>query len=239
MKKRSPKIGFLSSHGVVGLLLCATCVCSLAGATQPASSRTEALQKILQRTLTFAERVSYQRAIEEVYWRYRIWPKDRSDPKPSLDAVMPQEQLEKKVAGYLRDSEVLQGSRHGPITAEQLQAELERMARHTKQPDVLRELFGAVGNDPFAAAECLARPVLAERLIADGSAQDETGRSGLRTAAGCVACRWTHSYQTRRTPFQGLPKEILHVSMIPGQPPAPPTHRLTERTTSQYGLALK
>ena len=184
MKKRSPKIGFLSSHGVVGLLLCATCVCSLAGATQPASSRTEALQKILQRTLTFAERVSYQRAIEEVYWRYRIWPKDRSDPKPSLDAVMPQEQLEKKVAGYLRDSEVLQGSRHGPITAEQLQAELERMARHTKQPDVLRELFGAVGNDPFAAAECLARPVLAERLIADGSAQDETGRFGSAHSSG-------------------------------------------------------
>ena len=25
--------------------------------------------------LTFAERVAYQRAIEEVYWRHRIWPK--------------------------------------------------------------------------------------------------------------------------------------------------------------------
>ena len=27
------------------------------------------------RTLTFADRVAYQRAIEEVYWRHRIWPK--------------------------------------------------------------------------------------------------------------------------------------------------------------------
>jgi hypothetical protein len=27
-----------------------------------------------QRTLTFEERVAYQRAIEEVYWRNRIWP---------------------------------------------------------------------------------------------------------------------------------------------------------------------
>ena len=25
--------------------------------------------------LTFAERVTYQRAIEDVYWRHRIWPK--------------------------------------------------------------------------------------------------------------------------------------------------------------------
>ena len=43
-----------------------------------------------QRTLTFAERVAYQRAIEEVYWRHRIWPKENPDPKPSLDAVMSQ-----------------------------------------------------------------------------------------------------------------------------------------------------
>src|SRR2546421_8761415 len=41
------------------------------------------------RTLSFAERVAYQRAIEEVYWRHRIWPKERPDSKPSLDAVMP------------------------------------------------------------------------------------------------------------------------------------------------------
>ena len=47
--------------------------------------------------LTFAERVSYQRAIEEVYWRHRIWPKENPYPKPSLDAVMTQAQLEEKV----------------------------------------------------------------------------------------------------------------------------------------------
>ena len=27
------------------------------------------------RALSFAERVAYQRAIEDVYWRHRIWPK--------------------------------------------------------------------------------------------------------------------------------------------------------------------
>jgi hypothetical protein len=118
-----------------------------------------------QRTLTFAERVAYQRAIEEVYWRHRIWPKERPDPKPSLDAVISQAQLEKKVADYLSKSQALEDYWQRPITAEQLQAEMDRMAKQSKQPEVLRELFEALGNDPFLIAECLARPALAERLL--------------------------------------------------------------------------
>ena len=111
--------------------------------------------------LTFAERVAYQRAIEDVYWRHRIWPRsrgERPDPKPSLDAVMPQAEMEKKVEDYLRDSQALQDYWHRPITPDQLQAEMERIAVHTKQPGVLRELFTALGNDPSIIAECLARP---------------------------------------------------------------------------------
>src|SRR5258708_37717035 len=57
------------------------------------------------------------------------------------------------------------------------------MASHTKQTEVVRELFDALGTDPFVIAECLASPVLTERSIADLSAQDETGRlESLRTA---------------------------------------------------------
>ena len=126
------------------------------------------------RAFSFAERVAYQRAIEDVYWRHRIWPKENPDPKPSLDAVMSQAQLENKVAGYLHDSLALEDYWQRPITAEQLQAEMDRMARDTKQPEILRELFEALGNDPAVIAECLARPILAERLIADFSAQDQT-----------------------------------------------------------------
>ena len=126
------------------------------------------------RAFSFVERVVFQRAIEDVYWRHRIWPKENPDPKPSLDAVMSQAQLEKKVTGYLHDSLVLQERWQKPITAEQLQTEMDRMARDTKQSEVLRELFEALGNDPAVIAECLARPTLAERLIADFSAQDQT-----------------------------------------------------------------
>src|SRR6266702_3971531 len=118
-------------------------------------------------TLSLAERVAYQRAIEDVYWRHRIWPRERPDPKPSLDAVMSQAQLENKVTDYLRKSQALEDYWQRPITAGQLQAEMDRMAQHTKQPEVLSELFEALGNDPFVIAECLARPALAEHLLID------------------------------------------------------------------------
>src|SRR5438105_8103085 len=97
-----------------------------------------------QRTLTLEERVSYQRAIEEVYWRHRIWPKENANPKPSLDAVISQAQLEKKVTDYLRNSQALEDYWQRPITAEQLQAEMDRMVQHTRQPEVLQELLDAL-----------------------------------------------------------------------------------------------
>src|SRR5204862_4845269 len=135
------------------------------------------------RTLTFAERLAYQRAIEEVYWRHRIWPKERPDPKPSLDAVMSQAQLEKKVKDYLRKSQAVEDYWQRPITAEQLQGEMDRMAQHTKQPEVLQELFEALGNDPFVIAECLARPALAERLIANWYTYDQRIHGELKQRA--------------------------------------------------------
>jgi N-acetylneuraminic acid mutarotase len=135
-----------------------------------------------QRTLTFEERVSYQRAIEEVYWRHRVWPKENSNPKPSLDAVMSQAQLEKKVADYLRKSQAFEDYWQRPITAEQLQAEIDRMIKHTKQPAVLCELFQALGNDPFVIAESLARPTLIERMLIDSSGKQIGKTTGMPTA---------------------------------------------------------
>ncbi len=118
-------------------------------------------------TLTFADRAAYQRAIEEVYWQHRIWLKENTSPKPPLDKVMSQAEIEKKVEDYLRNSHALKNHWQRPITAEQLQAEMDHMAQHTRKPEVLRELFEALGNDPFVIAECLARPVLAERLLTE------------------------------------------------------------------------
>ena len=158
--------------------------------------------------LTFADRVAYQRTIEEVYWRHRIWPHERCDPKPSLDAVMSQTQIEKKVEDYLRDSQALEDYWQTRITPEQLQAEMERMAHHTKQPQVLREIFQALADDPLVIAECLARPLLAQRLLKELNTQDrdQVRQVSLATAVtsanyqlpaisspsgGCIDDTWT------------------------------------------------
>ena len=178
--------GFLNSRGLIVLLFCVA-ASFITTATLLGFFRAETEANVSQGTLTFEERVAYQRAIEEVYWRHRIWPRsggERPDAKPSLDAVMFQAKIEKKVTDYLRNSQALEDYWERPITAEQLQAEMDRMAEHTKQPEVLGELFEALGNDPFVIAECLARPILAARLIADLSVQDKTNHAQLARTNG-------------------------------------------------------
>src|SRR5207302_6424779 len=159
--------GFFNLRASITLLICTAAACSVLAGALLAFSRPETSSTASQKTLTFAQRVAYQRAIEEVYRRHRIWPKERPDPKPSLDTVMSQAQIEQKVEDYLRDSQALEDYWQRPITPDQLQAEMERIAGHTKQPGVLREIFAALGNDPLVIAECLARQVLADRLVTE------------------------------------------------------------------------
>ena len=106
-KKRFRVFGFVTPRTLVAVLLCAA-ACSILTGTLLGFFHPGPPAKISQRTLTFAERVTYQRAIEDVYWRHRIWPKERTDSKPSLDAVMSQAQLGKKVADYMRESQTLE-----------------------------------------------------------------------------------------------------------------------------------
>ncbi len=118
------------------------------------------------RSLTFAERVACQRAIEEVYWRHRVWPKENPGPKPPLGAVITKEAIQEKISNYLAKSRVLARAQRS-ITGAKLQEEMNRIACDTKQPEVLLELFEALENDPSVIAECLVRPILAERLMSE------------------------------------------------------------------------
>src|SRR5437660_7320405 len=127
--------GFLSLRTLVALLFCAAITCSIVITTRSglAFLRREKPSNASQGTLSFEQRVSYQRAIEDVYWRHRIWPKERKDPKPSLDAVMSQAQIEKKVADYLSYSIALEEYWNCTMSAEQLQAVLVRISSYNKQ----------------------------------------------------------------------------------------------------------
>src|SRR4051812_37476629 len=184
------------------LVLCSAAVCSMITGTLLAFFHLEAPAKTSKRMLTFAERVAYQRAIEGVYWGHRVWPKENSEPKPSLDEVMSPQQIERKVEDYLRESQALEDYWQRPITPDQLQAEMERIAGHTKQPEVLREIFAALGNDSLVIAECLARPVLTERLITELYAHDQRFHGELKRRA--EAELQTHTTVTQMKQTSGM-----------------------------------
>ncbi len=117
--------------------------------------------------LTFEERVKAQEAIERVYYSHRIWPKENPQPKPPFEKMVSKEQIEAKVTDYLKKCSALDQFWQRPIIASQLQAEMDRMAKGSKDPATLNELFAALDSDPYLIAECLARPILADRLLAD------------------------------------------------------------------------
>src|SRR6187551_3848690 len=98
-KQSSSQSAFFIWRVVIGFVLC-TVAFLIVTRSLPAFIRGEAPDTRSPRMLTFAERVAYQRAIEDVYWRHRIWPKQRTDPKPPLDAAMSQVQIESKVQDY-------------------------------------------------------------------------------------------------------------------------------------------
>ena len=133
--------------------------------------------------LSFEQRVEAQRAIERVYWKHRIWPPENAAEKPPLEKVLSDEALRARVTRSLKLSSALESVWGRPIGGDQLQAELRRMATASRAPELLRELFQALNNDPHRIAETLARPALAERLARNAYAQDERFHGALRRRA--------------------------------------------------------
>ena len=152
MKRKSTlRSAFFSRHGLIAPFLCAA-ACLIVTGTLLAFLRPESPAKVPDPAaagLTFAERVAHQRAVEEVYWRHRIWPKKRLDRKPSLDAILSQAQLEKKVKDDLRRSQALDDYWQRPITVEQLQAEMDRMAKNTNSPRCCANFLKRSGTTPL------------------------------------------------------------------------------------------
>jgi len=151
----------------------------------------------IARDLTFEARVKAQRAIEQVYWNHRIWPKENRGAKPPLDAVLSDAQIRARVENYLKKSNALEELWGRPLTAQQLQAEMERVAARTRSPELLREMFAALDNDPFLIAETLARQTLVDRLIRGWYARDERFHGDVRRRAEAALARASDVGQLR------------------------------------------
>src|SRR6266850_645040 len=129
------------------------------------------------RDLTFDQRVAAQEALERIYYSHQI-----GATRPFAVAV-PRDLLVQKVRTYLQETAALERLWRTPVTAGMLRAEMERMARQSRMPDRLGELFAALGNDPFLIEECLARPALVGRLARNFLDYDQEIHSRTRRAA--------------------------------------------------------
>jgi hypothetical protein len=136
-------------HDLLGFSICVAIGTTLANAPS-------------HHVLTLDDRVAAQKAIEQVYWNHRIWPKENPGPKPPLAAVLSDTAIRARVEDDLAKSKALEIYWQRPITNGQLQAELERMAKGSHDPATLREIFAALGDDPVLIAEMLARPTLTD-----------------------------------------------------------------------------
>jgi N-acetylneuraminic acid mutarotase len=136
-----------------------------------------------RKPLTMDERIEAQRAVERVYWSHRIWPKENPTPKPELGEVLPEIALRARVDEGLQKSAALGRFWKRSIEPESLQAEMNRMAERTQNPEVLRELFAALHDDPVLIAETLVRPALADRLLRGWYAAESGFHGGLRRRA--------------------------------------------------------
>ena len=145
------------------------------------------------------ERVEARRAIEEVRWRHRIWPASNSRPKPSFEQSLPDAEIRRRVLDDLSKEKALEVHWSRVIKPREIQAELDRMARGSRNPEMLGEIFAALGNDPQRVATSLARPVLTDRLIRSFYARDRRFHGDLETRAREDLVRWASGEDPRST----------------------------------------
>lgn len=169
-----------------------------------------------QQPVTIAERVKTQEAIERVAYEHRIWPGDNPTPKPPLGQMAPPELLERKALEPLKMGAALRERWGLEITPAMLQGELDRMARETRDPATLRELFAALGNDPYLLAETLARSIVTERALRGRYAYDGALHANGRNRVAALEAKVVTGED-----WAGLDAEYTRVRLLrqdPGQP---------------------
>src|SRR5437867_5230679 len=129
------------------------------------------------RDLTFQDRVRAQEAIERVEYSHQI-----GATRPFEEAV-PRSVAEAKVRTYLKQSLALERLFNAPITQMALQEEMERVARSTRMPERLEELYSVLENDPLLIQESVIRPALTDRLARALFASDPVIQTEARQKA--------------------------------------------------------
>jgi len=171
------------------------------------------------RELTFEDRVRAQEAIERVYYSHQI------GATQAFEDAVPRRVLEEKVRTYLKESAALEGVWKAPITADTLEAELNRIAGSTRFPERLEEIYAALGQDVFLLQECFARPVIADRLVRNFLAGDARIHAGPRREAEDLRQRLVTGGQRVEALDLGRSRVVVvrRRDRSDGPPPAPQT----------------
>jgi hypothetical protein len=115
--------------------------------------------------MTLDERIACREKIEDVYWAHRIWPQENQGQKPAREAVAPHAAIAARVEESLRYETALGELWQEALSPQAIQDEMDRQARATRDPAMLRELWAALDDDPARVAECLVRPELDQRQL--------------------------------------------------------------------------
>ena len=122
----------------------------------------------VRKPLSLEQRVSAAEAVERVRYLHRV------GAALPFERAVPRVGLEERVRDQLRRSVALDRRWQAPVTAAMLRAEVERMVRETQMPERLREYFDILGNDPVLIEECLARPIVVDRLVREAFDSDSS-----------------------------------------------------------------
>ncbi len=168
--------------------------------------------------LSLDARVRCLESIEHVYWQHRS-----GDSATSFAQALPQALLRRRAEDLELKAVALDELWQVRVSPQQVQAELDRMAAHSQSPARLRELFAALGDDPALAAECLARPVLVDRLLRAEYARDERLHGATESAKRPFETWWNET-RTQLTPEPGAADFAYRLPLIAAR-----RHRLYRR----------
>src|SRR5258706_1435859 len=147
------------------------------------------------RQLTLGERIAAQEGIERLYYSHQL------GAATPFDEAVPRDVVEAKVRDMLKKTEALERLWDTPVTSDMLRAEVDRIARATRFPERLREVYAALGNDTVLIQECFARPVLVDRLARGFFSGEEEIRLGPVGSAAQDPESWDSWWRRSRDQF--------------------------------------
>ena len=161
--------------------------------------------------------------IERVYYEHRL------GTKPAFEQLLPAATIRRLVEADQRKEAVLKTVYGTSPFADELDAEVQRLATATRAPEMLAELNAALGNDPARFAAAVARPLVVDRELRRRYENDATQHAAARqrceaARAALLHARREHADLVRlvATLREAKAGPVEEVSWHFGLPPASP-----------------